>query len=50
MHKVVAKKAKGKKYKIRYNKLGVPIGETRPTLQSYIGMLARNMIPFDILS
>ena len=50
MHKVVAKKAKGKKYKIRYNKLGVPTGETRPTLQSYIGMLARNMIPIDILS
>ncbi|XP_074342968.1 uncharacterized protein LOC141680728 [Apium graveolens] len=47
LHKVVVKKARGKKFKVRYNDFGVPIGNTRPTLQSYIGMLARTMIPID---
>lgn len=50
MHKVVTKKAQGKKFKIRYNRIGVPIGDTRHTLQSYIGMLARTMVPIDIPS
>lgn len=50
MYKVVVKKAQGKQFKIRYNELGVPIGSTRHTLQSYIGMLARNMIPIDVPS
>lgn len=48
IHKVVVKKARGKKYKVRYNECGVPIGTTRKTLQSYIGMLARTMIPINI--
>lgn len=48
LHKVVVKKAQGKKYKIRYNKFGVPTGSNRATLQSYIGMLARSMILIDI--
>lgn len=48
LHKVLVKKARGKKFKIRYNEFGVPIGNTRKTLQSYIGMLARTMIPIDI--
>ncbi|XP_074367777.1 uncharacterized protein LOC141708178 isoform X1 [Apium graveolens] len=47
LHKVVVKKARGKKFKVRYNNFGVPIGNTRPTLQSYIGMLAGTMIPID---
>ena len=50
LHKVLVKKAQGKKIKIRYNELGEPIGDTRATLQSYIGMVARNMIPIDIPS
>lgn len=50
LHKVIAKKAQGKKYKIRYNEFGVPIGQNRSILQSYIGMAARNKIPIDIPS
>ena len=50
LHKVLVKKAQGKKIKIRYNELGEPIGDARATLQSYIGMVARNMIPIDIPS
>ena len=50
MHKVVVKKAQGKKIKIRYNERGDPVGETRHTLQSYIGMLGRTMVPIDIPS
>lgn len=48
MHKVLMKKAQGKKFKVRYNDIGIPVGETRHTLQSYIGMLARTMVPIDI--
>lgn len=47
MYKVVVKKAHGKKSKVRCNALGVPIGQTRHALQSYIGMLSRTMIPID---
>lgn len=50
MHKVVMKKAQGKKFKVRYNEIGVPVGDTRHTLQSYIGMIARTMVPIDIPS
>lgn len=50
MYKVVKKKAHGKKYKIRYNDDGTPVGSTRTTLQSYIGMLARTTVPIDIPS
>lgn len=50
MHKVVMKKAQGKKLKVSCNRLGVPVGDTRHTLQSYVGMLARTMVPIDILS
>lgn len=48
MYKVVAKKVQGKKSKVICNEHGVPIGQTRHTLQSYVGMLARSMIPIDI--
>lgn len=47
MYRVVVKKAKGKEAKVRCNARGVPIGDTRPVLQSYTGMLARTMIPID---
>ena len=50
MHKVVVRKAQGKKFKVTCNELGVPEGDTRKTLQSYIGMLARTMVPIDIAS
>lgn len=50
LHKVVVKKAQGRKFKIRVNQFGVPTGSNRCTLQSYIGMLARSMIPIDISS
>lgn len=50
MHKVVMKKAQGKKFKVRYNRIGIPIGDTRHTLQSYVGMLARTMVPIDVSS
>lgn len=50
MYKVVVKKAQGKKFKVRCNYIGVPVGRVRHTLQSYIGMLARTMIPIDIKS
>ncbi|KAL8088632.1 hypothetical protein AgCh_038419 [Apium graveolens] len=48
MHKVVTKKAQRQKFKIRYNRIGIPIGDTRHTLQSYIDMLARTMVPIDL--
>lgn len=48
MHKVVIKKAQGKKLKITCDALGVPQGDNRKMLQSYIGMLARTMVPINI--
>lgn len=50
MQKVILKKAQGKKFKVRCNGIGIPDGDTRHTLQSYIGMLARTMVPIDIPS
>lgn len=47
MHKVVLKKAQGKKFKITCNALGVLEGDNRKKLQSYIGMLG-TMVPIDI--
>lgn len=47
-HKVVVKKAQGKRFRVQYNQFGEPVGDTRCTLQSYIGHLARTMIPIDI--
>ncbi|XP_074347390.1 uncharacterized protein LOC141686242 [Apium graveolens] len=48
MYKVIVKKARGKKVKVTANEWGIPNGETRARLQSYIGMLARTTIPIDI--
>jgi hypothetical protein len=48
MYKVLVKKAVNKKVRVRYNSRGNPCGETRPNLQSYIGMLARKMVPINI--
>ena len=48
LHKVVVKKAQGKRFRVQYNQFGEPVGDTRCTLQSYIGHLARTMIPIDI--
>lgn len=50
MYKVLAKKARGKKIKVRCNMYGEPIGQTRHLLESYVGMLGRNMIPIDFSS
>lgn len=50
MHKVIVKKVRGKKFKVTCNELGVPNGSNRPKLASYVGMLARTMIPIDIQS
>lgn len=50
MYKVIVKKARGKKFKVTTNEWGIPCGETRARLQSYIGMLARTTIPIDIPS
>lgn len=50
MYKVVVKKARGKKTKVTFNDWGIADGETRARLQSYIGMLARTLIPIDIAS
>lgn len=50
MHKVIVRKSRGKKFKVTCNEFGAPNGETRKKLQSYIGMLARTMIPIDIPS
>lgn len=50
MHKVVMKKAKGEKLNLRFNQVAVPVGDERHKLQSYIGMLARTMVPIDIPS
>lgn len=50
MYKVVVKKAQGKKTKVRCDELGVPVGQNRHRLQSYIGMLARTIIPIDCVS
>lgn len=47
MHKVVVRKAQGKKAKVSCNAHGVPVGNARHSLQSYTGMLARTMIPID---
>lgn len=47
MYKVVVKKARGKKFKVTYNERGIPNGLNRHTLQSYIGMLARTIVPID---
>ncbi|KAL1826221.1 hypothetical protein ACET3Z_004633 [Daucus carota] len=48
MHKVVMKKAKGEKLNLRFNQVAVPVGDERHKLQSYIGMLARTMVPIEI--
>lgn len=50
MYKVLSRKSRGKKLKITYNERGVPNGMNRAKLQSYIGMLARNMVPIDLPS
>lgn len=50
MYKVVVKKAQGKKTKVRCDELGAPVGQNRHRLQSYIGMLARTIIPIDCVS
>lgn len=50
MYKVVVRKARGKKLKVTYNERGVPNGTNRHKLQSYIGMLARTMVPIDLPS
>jgi hypothetical protein len=50
MYKVVVKKAMGKKFKVTYNTTGNPNGRERHTLQSYIGMLARTMVPINVNS
>ncbi|PRQ57802.1 hypothetical protein RchiOBHm_Chr1g0352301 [Rosa chinensis] len=48
MYKVVVKKAVGKKFKVTYSDTGNPNGRTRHTLQSYIGMLVRTMVPINV--
>ena len=48
LHNVLVKKAHGKRFRVQYNQFGEPVGDTRCTLQSYIGHLARTMIPIDI--
>lgn len=50
MYKVLVRKALNKKVSVSYNRMGNPCGKTRPTLQSYIGMLARKMVPINIES
>ena len=50
MYKVIVKKAMGKKFKVTYNTTGNPNGRERHTLQSYIGMLARTMVPINVNS
>ncbi|KAM5570104.1 hypothetical protein ABKV19_017226 [Rosa sericea] len=50
MYKVVVKKALGKKFKVTYSDTGNPNGRTRHTLQSYIGMLVRTMVPINVES
>ena len=44
------KKVRGKKSKVTCDEWGIPNGETRARLQSYIGMLARTTVPIDIVS
>lgn len=48
MYKVIVKKTRGKKTKVACDEWGIPNGETRARLQSYIGMLARTTVPIDI--
>lgn len=48
MHQIILKKALGKKIKVSCTHHGTPNGPTRATLQSYIGTLARTMVPIDI--
>lgn len=50
MHKLVKNIPHGQKYKVIYNECGIPIGSTRYILQSYVGMLARHMVPIDMSS
>lgn len=50
MYKVIVKKVRGKKFKVTCNELGAPNGSNRPKLASYVGMLARTMIPIHIRS
>nr|XP_017237833.1 PREDICTED: uncharacterized protein LOC108210888 [Daucus carota subsp. sativus] len=50
MHKVVIKKARGENFKVRFNQVGLPVGDGRHKLQSYLGMLARTTVPIDIPS
>lgn len=50
MYKVVVKKALRKKFKVTYNTSGMINRPVRHTLQSYIGMLARTMVPININS
>ena len=48
MHPIILKKALGRKNKVSSTRHGTPNGPTRSTLQSYIGTLARTMVPIDI--
>lgn len=50
MHQIILKKALGKKIKVSCTRHGTPNGPTRAPLQSYIGTLARTMVPIDISS
>lgn len=50
LYKVVVKKALGRKLKVTYSETGNPNGRTRHTLQSYIGMLVRKMVPINVVS
>ncbi|XP_062006048.1 uncharacterized protein LOC133723246 [Rosa rugosa] len=50
MYNVLIKKALGKKLKVTYTDTGNPNGRARHNLQSYIGMLARKMVPINIES
>ena len=50
MSVVILKKARGKKIKVSCTPHGTPNGPTRKTLQSYIGTLARTMVPINVSS
>lgn len=50
MNEVILKKARGKKIKVSCTPHGTPNGPTRQILQSYIGTLARTMVPINVSS
>ena len=44
---ITKNKSKGVKFSVKYNARGTPIGKNSANLTSYLGVLARTMVPIN---